>query len=87
MTLLGKETIWTKIQMVLLFPLWAIMHLDTNGNSKTFDEFRYGLISHKCEFDYDVLTYAKGTPYYKCKHFGCGIVSCQTPDGKWLPLA
>jgi hypothetical protein len=68
MKLLGKETLWTKVQFYLLYPFWLATDKDKR---KPVDKFRYGLISHKHEYDYSKPEYEKGIKLYRCKHYGC----------------
>lgn len=61
-----------KIQLILLTPFWVF---STSPSRKTWEEFKSGLIKHKCDFDYKNPQITYKYPYYKCKHFGCNIVT------------
>ena len=61
-----------KIQLILLTPFWLS---STSPTRKSWKEFKSGLIKHTCDFDYDYPKIEYKYPYYKCKHFGCNIVT------------
>lgn len=83
-TLLGKKSIGYYIQLVLVTPFWF---LSLSATKKSWKEFKYGLISHKCEYDYDKPVVEKHKGYehthFDCKHYGCNIVSVTDEDGKF----
>lgn len=56
----------------------------TSDTKKSWDEFYYGLINHKCEFDYENMKGDKYGEHYECKHYGCNIVSMQHENGDWI---
>jgi hypothetical protein len=68
---LGRKTVWWIIKIFLLCPIWV---LRISPNKKTWEEFKYGLINHKCDFDYEKLVPDEKYKYHPCKHFGCGII-------------
>lgn len=82
---LGSKTFWWKVGVFLLAPLWAT---STSPTRKLWDEFKHGLIKHKCVFDYN--NPVKSPPpyekyeYFKCKHYGCNIVSMTNEDGTYI---
>lgn len=87
MILLGKKTFGWKVKFCLLSPLWA---LSTSSTRKSWSEFKYGLIDHKCEHDYndpkwETHNNLKGK-HYSCKHHGCNIVSVQELNGDWCEV-
>lgn len=70
-----------KLKVRLTSILWI---LSTSETKKSWDEFYYGMINHEHEHDYDNLITGEYGGHYKCKHFGCNIVSVQDKNGKWL---
>lgn len=83
-TLLGKKTIGYYIQLILVTPFWFF---SLSPTKKSWKEFKYGLISHKCEYDYDKPIVEKHGGYehthFDCKHYGCNIVGVTDEDGKF----
>ena len=69
-----------KLQIFFLSPLWFF---STSVTRKSWAEFKSGLIKHNCEFDYSQKNHNDGK-YYKCKHFGCNIISMKNEDGTWV---
>jgi len=90
MKLLGVKTLWWKIEVVLLFPLWFTSSSPTR---KSWSEFKAGLIKHKHEFDYE-NSYINDEyknhhrselfEYAKCKHYGCNTVTTKDFEGNWF---
>ncbi len=68
-----------KIRLIFYTPFWF---LSTSPDRKTWAEFKSGLIKHECKFDYENPKFDK-FKYYKCKHFGCNIISTKNEDGSW----
>lgn len=92
MVLLGKKTFWWKVQYVILAPLWVLSESPTK---KSWSEYKYGLIEHEHEYDfdkpeYDSIDLLDGgevlSKYYKCKHHGCNIVSVAEKNGDLTKL-
>lgn len=77
---LGKKTFWWYVRAALLTPFWLLYP----GDRKTWDEFRNGLVKHKCEYDYDDLRIDKLGGHYCCKHYGCTIITMRNKDGSWI---
>lgn len=67
---LGKKTIGWKIRVFFSSILWFLY---VSPNKKTWEEYKHGLIKHKCDFD-KRLKYENDYKYYECKHFGCNMV-------------
>ena len=83
---LGKKNLGYYLKFIISFPFWIG---STSPTKKTWKEFTYGLISHRHEFDYDHIQYddddkAKKYGYYKCKHFGCNIITVCDKNGKLI---
>lgn len=82
--LLGKKTIGYYIQLILITPFWFF---SLSSTKKSWKEFKYGLISHKCEYDYDKPIVEKSGGYehthFNCKHYGCNIVGVTDENGKF----
>lgn len=74
-------SIWWRLKVFFASILWK---LNTSENKKSWAQFYYGLIKHKCEFDYDNLRGDGYGKHYKCKHFGCNFVSIQDKNGNWI---
>jgi len=82
--LLGKKNFWWYLQMILVTPLWFF---SLSPTKKSWKEFKYGMISHKCEYDYDNPVTEKHDSYlsthFNCKHYGCNIVSHRDENGNF----
>lgn len=82
--LLGKKGFGYYLQIILVTPLWFF---SLSPTKKSWKEFKYGLISHKCEYDYDKPIVEKSGKYehthFNCKHYGCNIVSTTDEDGNF----
>lgn len=79
-TLLEKVPIGIKWELKVFFWFWF---LSTSKSKKTWKEFYYGLIKHKCEFDYNKLEGGK-YKHFPCKHHGCNIVTVKDEKGNWI---
>lgn len=81
---LGKKNIWWYFKILLISPFWIF---SLSPTKKPWKEFINGLISHKCEYDYNnpvIETKIKYTSkYYCCKHYGCSFVSHKNEDGSY----
>jgi len=72
---LGKKTFWWRVRVVLYSPIWFFYESLTK---KSWEEFKHGLITHKCEFDrstYEALD--ENLRLYSCKHFGCNMADIE----------
>lgn len=82
--LLGKKGFGYYLQIIFVTPLWFF---SLSPTKKSWKEFKYGLISHKCEFDYDNPVTEKHDSYisthFNCKHYGCNIVSHRDENGNF----
>ena len=69
-----------KIKLAIFSVFWFF---STSKKKKKWDQFYYGLIKHKCEYDYTKL---KGDKYkhYSCKHYGCNIVTIIDEKDNWV---
>lgn len=83
-TLLGKKTIGYYIELILVTPFWF---LSLSTTKKSWKQFKYGLIKHKCEYDYDKPIVEKHGKYehthFDCKHYGCNIVGVTDAEGRF----
>ncbi len=77
---LGKKSIWWRIKIFLVSPFWLF---SLSPTKKSWKEFANGLISHKCEYDYENPVTDNYGKYYCCKHYGCNIVSLKNEDGTY----
>ena len=75
MKILGKKTLWWRIKYMTIAPLWLILP----GAKKTWIDFKYGMMSHECNYS-DRIIDEPGSTYihYRCNHTGCNILS--SPD-------
>jgi hypothetical protein len=82
--LLGKKGFGYYLQIILVTPFWFF---SLSPTKKSWKEFKYGMISHKCEYDYDKPIVEKRGGYehthFDCKHYGCNIVSVTDEDGNF----
>jgi hypothetical protein len=78
--LLGPKTFWWKVRLFFWSWFWFTSESPTR---KTWEEFKYGLIKHKCKFDGPIFIGEHGYRFVECSHFGCNIV--HDPDlDDWL---
>lgn len=75
------KTIGWKLQLWFWTLLWYAQPIE---EAKTWEQFYYGLISHKCEFDYENVYKDRYFHYCRCKHYGCNVVTLKDAEGKWL---
>jgi len=59
----------------LISILWFFYQSRTN-TKKPWNQFFYGMINHKCEFD---NTKADKEGFSPCKHYGCNVVNPPEP--------
>ncbi|MCK9574768.1 MAG: hypothetical protein WC979_03075 [Candidatus Pacearchaeota archaeon] len=78
--LLGKSDWKWTVRWILAAPFWA---LSTSPTRKSWSEFKYGMMTHVCDWNYENPDYSHGGKCYPCKHFGCNMVSVQEKDGTW----
>lgn len=79
MILLGEKTLWWKLKVILFFPVWL---LHDSPKKKSWKEFKYGLITHKCDFDRSKPDVHEYGTYWDCRHYGCNMCTTLTEDGK-----
>lgn len=67
-----KNWLWL-LKLVFLTPFWLIRPLE---DRKSWEEFKNGLIDHKCKYDLDKPIREKYSDYchFECLHTGCNIV-------------
>lgn len=80
--LLGVKDKWWILRVIVLSPLW-LLYINEKGSKKSWKQFKYGLIKHKCEFDYNNPETDKHGSYYPCKNYGCNIVTTRDINGKF----
>mgnify|MGYP003632765691 CR=1 FL=1 len=71
--LLSPSNVGWKIFGTILTPFWVIYAMQ-HEDAKSFDEFWYGIIKHKHEFDKREEALSDGGKDYRyasCKHHGC----------------
>lgn len=69
------EPDWTWIfRLFFLTPFWF---LSPSEERKSWEEFKNGLIDHKCKYDLDKPIKSEDSDYYffECLHTGCNIVA------------
>lgn len=64
-------SVWWKIKVGLLSILWFF---NTSKDKKDWKEFYYGLVPHKCQFDWNNVIMDEFGGYAECKHYGCNFI-------------
>ena len=71
---LGEKGVFWELKIILLAPFWFVRPQE---DRKTWEEFKNGLIDHKCKYDLDkpILDNDSGYCHFECLHTGCNIIS------------
>lgn len=67
-------------RLCLTAPFWF---LSISPDKKNWEEFKSGMINHKCTFNYSKPLIEQSYKYWACEHFGCNIVTMKDQNGNW----
>ncbi len=83
-----KINLGTKpVNKISMFFGLIMYYLLRTKDGKNLEEFKNGMIKHKCEYDFAVYGYYEGHKNnHKCKHYGCNFITMKEENGEYINL-